>query len=433
MAWVSPSNRTTGTLITAAIWNQDVVANPIALYANHVQQVFRGLQVRTHPDSDSWKTKVMLVHADEIVFDDGTRIAAGLDRLVADITVAGAGGLDTGAEGASRWYEAYCIRKSSDGTLNLLLHRAKDWTSDTSFLTASDATRALRLLTATATDKLAQGVQFANSKPVPFIDIYLATNTTPVAGNIWLTLESDTAGSPSGVALATSDKLDGSLVSAVGQQLVRFAFRTPYTVTATTQYHVVLQGDYTRSDTVTILWYGVAAGGYANGSGKQYNGAAWAAATGVGDFRFNAYTELNNVAVTMPAGYNQKCLVGSVRNDGGSDFVPFIAIDRDVKYRDPSALVSGGAATFQTLVDLAAIVPPGPVVGTSWELENTGLNNIQVASALGQSGHVYGIYVDEPRAAAFIDTGAVVPIENQSLYYMVAAGACTIYLRSFRW
>lgn len=31
MAWVSPSTRTTGTLITAAIWNQDVVANPIAL------------------------------------------------------------------------------------------------------------------------------------------------------------------------------------------------------------------------------------------------------------------------------------------------------------------------------------------------------------------------------------------------------------------
>lgn len=31
MSWVSPSTRTTGTLITAAIWNQDVVANPILL------------------------------------------------------------------------------------------------------------------------------------------------------------------------------------------------------------------------------------------------------------------------------------------------------------------------------------------------------------------------------------------------------------------
>ena len=33
MAYVAPSTRTTGTLITALIWNQDVVANPIAIYA----------------------------------------------------------------------------------------------------------------------------------------------------------------------------------------------------------------------------------------------------------------------------------------------------------------------------------------------------------------------------------------------------------------
>jgi len=31
MAWVTPSTRTTGDLITAAIWNQDVVNNTIAL------------------------------------------------------------------------------------------------------------------------------------------------------------------------------------------------------------------------------------------------------------------------------------------------------------------------------------------------------------------------------------------------------------------
>lgn len=31
MAWVTPTTRTTGALITAAIWNQDVVENPVAL------------------------------------------------------------------------------------------------------------------------------------------------------------------------------------------------------------------------------------------------------------------------------------------------------------------------------------------------------------------------------------------------------------------
>jgi len=33
MSYVAPTVRTTGTLITASIWNQDVVANPVALYA----------------------------------------------------------------------------------------------------------------------------------------------------------------------------------------------------------------------------------------------------------------------------------------------------------------------------------------------------------------------------------------------------------------
>lgn len=36
MAYVAPSTRSTGTLITAAIWNQDAVANPIAINAGAV-------------------------------------------------------------------------------------------------------------------------------------------------------------------------------------------------------------------------------------------------------------------------------------------------------------------------------------------------------------------------------------------------------------
>jgi hypothetical protein len=36
MAWSTPSTRTTGTLITAAIWNQDAVDNPIALRAGAI-------------------------------------------------------------------------------------------------------------------------------------------------------------------------------------------------------------------------------------------------------------------------------------------------------------------------------------------------------------------------------------------------------------
>lgn len=36
MAWATPTTRTTGTLVTAAIWNSDVVDNPIALRAGGI-------------------------------------------------------------------------------------------------------------------------------------------------------------------------------------------------------------------------------------------------------------------------------------------------------------------------------------------------------------------------------------------------------------
>ena len=37
MAWVTPTTRSTGDLITAAIWNQDVVNNPISLTPGGVE------------------------------------------------------------------------------------------------------------------------------------------------------------------------------------------------------------------------------------------------------------------------------------------------------------------------------------------------------------------------------------------------------------
>ena len=42
MAWVTPTTRSTGDLITAAIWNQDVVNNPIALTPAGVSFVVDG-------------------------------------------------------------------------------------------------------------------------------------------------------------------------------------------------------------------------------------------------------------------------------------------------------------------------------------------------------------------------------------------------------
>lgn len=42
MAWVSPTTRSTGDLVTAAIWNQDVVNNPIALLPAAIAYIIDG-------------------------------------------------------------------------------------------------------------------------------------------------------------------------------------------------------------------------------------------------------------------------------------------------------------------------------------------------------------------------------------------------------
>jgi hypothetical protein len=63
------------------------------------------------------------VTADELILEDSSNNKVTI-RSVSEaiaITTAGASGLDTGAEGSSRWYYIWIIRKSSDGTVNGLI------------------------------------------------------------------------------------------------------------------------------------------------------------------------------------------------------------------------------------------------------------------------------------------------------------------------
>ena len=97
------------------LFNQTIVQNitqilntPAAVVAATVasagggglRETFRGLHLRTSPDADVAARRVTLVHADAITLDDGITVED-WDNLSADITLAGAGGLDIGAEAAS--------------------------------------------------------------------------------------------------------------------------------------------------------------------------------------------------------------------------------------------------------------------------------------------------------------------------------------------
>lgn len=402
-------------------------------------QTFRGLRLMTHPDEDLAPSRVYLHHADEIVMQDGTRVGP-WDRLSADIGTSGANGLDTGAAVNNTHYQIYAIRKSSDGTKGLLLHRAKDYHADTTgqFTTAYDATRALRLATSTATDKLAQSFQVGTAGLLEAVSITLS-RAGAVSGRVWVTIEADSAGAPSGTPLATSDKLYADQI-ATGVGYVRLLFRTQPTLATSTTYWLVLQGDYTRSDTVFIGWSGVAAGGYANGSAQQYNGTAWSAATGVGDFQFYTYIVRNDTTPTWPTNYNQYALIGWVCYATGA-FVRFDARDRVVQI-PYATLTSGTAPTILTQVGLGNYGPPVPIRLLPLLIGGTGA----VAGAqfeLGGLPHGYkGVSAINPaRTSTTIPaTNALVPIdgvptEMQAIYFSLTSGSgsAALYANGYVW
>ena len=241
---------TSGNVLTSdgSAWASTVPATPTA---TGLTQTFRGLSLQTGPDNDVALTTVGITGLAEWVTQDGTTVAEATVPVssTALITAAGAAGLDTGSEAASTWYEIYRIRKSSDGTLNTMFHRAKDYFLDESFTTAVDNGWGLR--TASTQERIAQSFDTDVSGLIEFVDFTFLKSNSPT-GSFWATLEADSSGAPSGTPLATSDKVSAAAVNS-SAQVIRFVFRSPYSVTAGTTYWIVFYGDYTP-DQVSYLY-----------------------------------------------------------------------------------------------------------------------------------------------------------------------------------
>lgn len=338
--------------ITKAMWD--------GLSTNSLSQSFRGLHLRTHPDSDKAAAQVMLVSAEAIVMDDGEEIS-NWSRVTAAITASGAGGLDTGAEINEAWYKVWAIYNRNSDTKNLLLQKAKDYTLDEDASAGEDGAHALR--DATARTKLAQGFQVDNAGPCEFVDVKIYKTGTPT-GNFWFTLESNSGGVPSGTALATSDKYDISRLP-TGQVWFRIMFRNPATLSAATQYHLVLQGDFTVSAVNYMSWRAdTTAAAYSRGSKAAYDGTTWTADTD-DDFMAQIYVTTGDVAVVMPSGYTSKAHIGWVRNDGSGNFMDFVQHGNHVLLGVNTVPASSsrnylGSAINPTIFQAASAIPPTP-------------------------------------------------------------------------
>ena len=129
---------------------------------------------------------------------------------------------------------------------------------------------------------------------------------------------------------------------------------------AGTTYWVVLQGDYTESATANIEWKGKASADvYAAGQAKAYNATDWTQTLNANDMSFSIYVTENDAAVTMPSGYDQRCLIGYVYNDSSSNFVPMAAVNKSVVMKN--ADIATYSSQDPVITSLSTVVPPVPV------------------------------------------------------------------------
>lgn len=415
---------------TALMWED--------LEARSLSQTFRGLSLRTHPNSNEAAAKVMLVHADSIVMNDGEEIS-GWDRLVASLALSGIGGLDSGTEQASTLYEIYAAYNRTTVTKGLFLHRAKNYALH-EYTTGEDATQGLRSAVDNSTVRISQGFQHPTAGPLEMIDVKLIKVGAPT-GNFWFTLEANSGGVPSNTALATSDKYDASRLTTTATW-VRIPFRDPYSISAATQYHLVMHGDYTISATNYVGWRmdGTAAS-YASGSKALYDsdGPSWTSDTD-DDMLFKAYVSENEVAVsgTAPAGYSQHALVGYCINDASSNLVPFEQKDRTVFGGQSNGWqvgsLSGGTPQ---LIDLRALLPP---VELAVEFQDySGSVHVCSAGSLSTTD-LTTTTADEPVGAVkwynpgTVEASGLMSVSKYSgIMWLTNGGTVDLYIKSFEW
>jgi len=409
--------------ITKAMWDK--------IFTNSLSQSFRGLSLSAHPDNDKAVSQVFLNHADAIVMQDGQEIQD-WDDLSANLATSGAGGLDTGTEQNSAIYEIYAIYNGT--TKNLLLHRAKFYFLDQDVTAGEDGAVALR--DATARTRIAQGFKTTNAGICEFVDVKILKAAGPTS-NFWFTIEATSGGVPSGTPLATSDKYDVNRLTTTAT-MVRIPFRSPASLSAATQYHLVAYGDFTISATNFMSWRAdTTAAAYANGNKATWDGATWTNDTSA-DFTCKIYITLSNSAVTMPSGYTQRALIGYCINDSGGSIKHFVQRDRHVFCGyDPDWQVGAISSTNISLIDLSLFLPPAPVM-VDWLNYNgtAALFSIGTLKATDMLSTATDQRIGITRvqsSTAWVVPALAVAVEYQAATFQTSAGTANLYISSFRW
>lgn len=153
--------------------------------------------------------------------------------------------------------------------------------------------------------KLSAAFTQSGARQIKRVGLRLKNNGTITAGKLLtLTIETNSAGDPSGTVLGTAGTV---LCSAVGTTYdwVVFTFASPVDVADATIYHLVLAGDYSVSASNDITWRTatVASGGNAN----VFDSAYAAVATNSREFYIHQY----NFSDVSGGGYTQLATAGN--------------------------------------------------------------------------------------------------------------------------
>lgn len=412
--------------ITAAMWTE--------LQRRALTQSHRGLELKRHPNQAAAPYTV-LFNADAIVMSDGEEVQ-GWANIEASMIVSGAGGLDTGAEAANSWYEVHAIYNGV--TKAALLHKAKNLQIGAVYFTGDDTSQGLRSAVDNSHNKLTQSFTFSFAGPMEFVDVLLLKVGSPI-GQYWFTLESDSGGAPSGTVLATSDFMDAQRLL-TGAVQVRIPFRTPYSVSVATTYHLVMQGDYTVNASNYVAWRMDTSTGYAGGQAGTYDsdaGGVWTM-SGANDMQFACYLSVDDTPVTLPAGY-KSAFLGYVVNDGSSSFRPFHQVGRRVfcGYSTDWRISNAFTGTTATLFDARTYLPPVPVVVNFAIYNGTASNNAigdtratdLVAAIAG--GGIVGAVTNANNTTWPTVFSPIALDKTQGFVIVIAGGTASVYIVGF--
>ncbi len=142
------------------------------------------------------------------------------------------------------------------------------------------------------TDYLAQGFKVDSTASCAYLNLLLIKVGTP--GNLTVRIETDTAGSPSGTlvnANATATLTSSEVATTATWMTVNFS--TAFTLTAATQYHIVIRPSATANGSNYIQWLGSTSNVYADGSMKisTNSGSTYAATSTTLDGAFIVYSQ----------------------------------------------------------------------------------------------------------------------------------------------